>query len=61
MTPPDNTPADSPGAPLASAQPDDAETTGLSLLPTWRAVYGLVLAVFVLWLALLIALSRAFS
>jgi hypothetical protein len=35
--------------------------TGLPLLRSWRAVYWFVLAVFVVWVALLAALSRVFS
>ena len=36
------------------------ETTGLQGLKSWRAVYFLVLASFVLWVGLLFALSRIF-
>ncbi len=35
--------------------------TGLPFLRSWRAVYAFVLAVFVLWIALLTLLSRIFS
>ncbi len=40
--------------------PRDDET-GLPGLPTWRAVYILVIAVSILWVALLLGLMRAFS
>lgn len=49
MTPP----AEMPGEPPAN----DDEKTGLPLLRSWRAVYGVVLAVFVGWVVLLTALS----
>ncbi len=35
----------------------DEETTGLPGLRTWRAVYCVVLGSFLLWVALLFALS----
>ena len=44
----------------SSAEVDDA-ATGLPLLRTWRAVYAFVLAVFVLTLAALTALTLAYS
>jgi hypothetical protein len=37
------------------------EDTGLPLLRTWPAVYSLVVAVFVLWVTLLILFMRFFS
>ena len=37
------------------------EGTGLPLVRTWRGVYLLVLAIFVVWVLLLTALSRAFT
>ena len=40
--------------------PND-ETTGFPGLRTWRGVYTFVLAVFALWIVLLIALTRAYS
>lgn len=43
-----------------SGKPDDDET-GLAILRTWRGIYLLVLAVSLLWVGLLTALSRAFS
>jgi len=48
-----------------SAAPGPAESdqrrTGLPGLRTWPAVYVFVLAVFALWVGLLIALSKVFS
>jgi len=41
-------------------KPND-ETTGFPGLRTWRGVYAFVLAVFAIWIVLLIALTRAFS
>jgi hypothetical protein len=41
-------------------KPND-ETTGFPGLRTWRGVYTFVLITFVIWVALLIALTRAFS
>ena len=38
-----------------------AGETGLPLLHTWKSVYSFVLASFVLWLLLLIVLTRMFS
>ena len=40
--------------------PND-ETTGFPGLRTWRGVYPFVLAVFAVWIVLLIALTRAYS
>jgi hypothetical protein len=37
------------------------EETGLPGLRTWRAVYAFVLIAFAVWIALLIALTRAFA
>ena len=39
----------------------DQRGTGLPGLRTWPAVYVFVLAVFALWVGLLIALSKVFS
>jgi hypothetical protein len=39
----------------------ESETTGLPGLRTWRSVYVLVVAVFVVWVGLLVALARIFS
>ena len=41
-------------------KPSENET-GIPGLRTWRAVYTLVLVVFVVWIVLLLALTRAFS
>ena len=41
-------------------KPSD-ESTGLPVLRTWRSVYAFVLVIFAVWIALLIALTRAFS
>jgi hypothetical protein len=41
--------------------PLDERTTGLPLLRSWRGVYWFVLAIFVTWVVLLTALSRAYS
>ena len=41
--------------------PSESEAPGLSGLPTWRAVYWLVVASFVLWTALLVGLSALFA
>jgi hypothetical protein len=41
--------------------PPKEEATGLPLLHTWKGVYVFVLATFALWIALLIALTKAFS
>ena len=40
--------------------PND-DTTGFPGLRTWRGVYTFVLAVFAIWIVLLIALTRAYS
>jgi hypothetical protein len=37
------------------------ETTGLPGLPTWRSVYLLVLGVFVVYVVLMVALSKVFE
>ena len=39
----------------------ETEKTGLPLLRSWKAVYLVVLGSFVLWVGLLIALTRMFS
>jgi hypothetical protein len=44
--------------PAASTESED---TGLPALRTWPAVYLFVLVVFVVWVALLIALERTYS
>lgn len=45
---------------VAGHKPESPET-GLPWFRSWKAVYALVLGSFLLWLALLIALTRAFS
>lgn len=42
------------------SEPNDADT-GLPGLRTWRGVYTFVLITFAVWIALLLALTRAFS
>jgi hypothetical protein len=39
----------------------EPEETGLPLFRTWKGIYFLVLGSFVLWVALLIALTKMFS
>jgi len=46
--------------PVDDPAPESA-ATGLPLLRSWKAVYLFVLASFVLWVALLIALTKLFS
>lgn len=41
-------------------RPND-EKTGFPGLRTWRGVYAFVLITFAVWVALLIALTRAYS
>jgi len=41
--------------------PVDDHETGLPGLQSWPAVYAFVLVSFALWVALLVALSKAFS
>jgi len=41
-------------------QPDDA-FTGLPGLRSWRAVYAVVLGIFVLWLVLLTVFTEVYS
>jgi hypothetical protein len=38
----------------------DAEAPGLPALRTWRGVYGFVVASFLAWVGLLVALDRLF-
>jgi len=40
---------------------DGDETTGLPGLRTWRGVYVLVLASFILWVVLLLVLTMSYS
>jgi hypothetical protein len=39
----------------------EAEETGLPLFHSWKSVYLFVLATFVFWIALLVALTKAFA
>jgi hypothetical protein len=48
-------------SPIQTDDPADARTTGLPGLRSWRAVYLLVLAIFILWVVLLTILSRVFQ
>ena len=41
-------------------KPND-DTTGFPGVRTWRGVYVVVLVTFVIWIGLLIALTRAYS
>jgi hypothetical protein len=49
--------------PPAVAEPSTPETgdTGLPWFRTWRGVYLFVFGCFILWVALLFALTRIFS
>ena len=47
--------------PLNGTEPPDDVLTGLPGLRTWRAVYFAVGGVFILWVALLTALTWRFS
>ncbi|MGD0744833.1 MAG: hypothetical protein ABSA45_06730 [Verrucomicrobiota bacterium] len=60
MKPPEDQTAGSLGSTPGPGHSGERET-GLPFLRTWRAVYAFVLAVFALWVGLLIALSRMFS
>ena len=44
-----------------SESSSESEVTGFPGLRSWASVYLLVVAVFVLWVVLLVALERAFS
>jgi hypothetical protein len=48
-------------APNPQPQNTESETTGLPALRAWRSVYLVVTAIFILWVALLVALERFFS
>jgi hypothetical protein len=48
-------------SPTPVEPPPETETPGLPLFRSWRALYVFVLASFVLWVALLIALTELFS
>jgi len=56
MTP---TPHHDPAHPNPPAAGD--ETTGLSVLPTWPALYIFVVVIFITWVSVLYALTRKFS
>jgi len=60
MNPPDDKTTGLEGAVPGPAE-SDQRGTGLPGLRTWPAVYVFVLAIFALWVGLLIALSKAFS
>ena len=47
-------------SPDTSSPVVDDQGTGFPALRTWRAVYLAVVAIFVTWVVLLTALSRAF-
>lgn len=47
--------------PLPSPPPDDEQRTGLPGLRSWRAVYWVVLGIFILWVVLLTWLTRHFA
>ena len=53
---PITTAADAPSGPVSNN-----EATGLPWFHTWRGVYVFVFGCFVLWVALLFALTRIFS
>lgn len=53
---PITTAADTPSGPAQNNEP-----TGLPWFRTWRGVYAFVFGCFVLWVALLFALTRIFS
>ena len=47
---------------MKPAPPDsESETTGLPGVRTWRAVYTVVLGVFLLWIGLLTWLTESYS
>jgi hypothetical protein len=46
---------------MTPEQTPNDDTTGLPGLRTWRGVYTVVMVSFVVWIALLIALTRAYS
>jgi len=46
---------------MTPEQTPNDDATGLPGLRTWRRVYTFVLGCFVLWIVLLIALTRAYS
>ena len=46
---------------MTPEQTPNDDITGLPGLRTWRSVYTVVMISFVVWIALLIALTRAYS
>ena len=46
---------------VAEPRVSEAETTGLPWFHSWRGVYVFVFGCFILWVALLFALTRIFS
>ena len=50
-----------PDSPPDSTAAVDDRATGLPLLRTWPAVYLFVLGTFVLWIILLVAVTRKFA
>jgi len=46
---------------LDSAASGESEDPGLPLLHTWKSVYLFVLGAFVIWIALLIVLTKLYS
>lgn len=53
-------PQNSTSTPPCPASKEDAETTGLPWFHTWRALYLFVIGSFVVWVALLFALTVLF-
>jgi hypothetical protein len=49
--------------PASATEPSEreSETTGLPWPQTWKGVYVLVVCAFILWVALLVALTDFFS
>lgn len=47
-------------SPADANPPREIEGTGLPILRSWRSVYLFVLASFVIWVALLVLLTKAF-
>jgi hypothetical protein len=45
----------------APCQMDSEDSTGLPFFRSWKSVYFFVLGSFVLWIALLVALTKFFS
>jgi hypothetical protein len=47
--------------PVVETSGQETEATGLPFFRTWKGVYLLVLGSFILWVTLLITLTRTFS